>query len=218
MLRQGIYDDRRAAGRDLARHLKAYAGRDDVVVLGLPRGGIPVAYEVARALHAPLDAFVVRKLGYPMHEELAVGAVASGGTVVLDRALVVHLTQADLDAMVRKALAELQRREAVYRGGRPMPAIAGKTVILVDDGLATGSTMLAAIRTMRKLGPEKVVVAVPVASPHAVDLLTKEADEVVSPSADEGFYAVGQYYADFSPTTDAEVRTLLASSAEERRR
>jgi predicted phosphoribosyltransferase len=178
---------------------------------------VPVAYEVAKALHAPMDVFIVRKLGIPGHEELAMGAVASGGVRVLNDQVVRGLSIPDsvIDAVANWELRELERRERVYRGNRPPPDVTGKTVILVDDGLATGSTMLAAVQALRKLGPARIVVAVPVASPDTCELLKEHVDETVCATMPEPFYAVGLWYRDFSQTTDEEVRELLERSAAE---
>jgi predicted phosphoribosyltransferase len=207
------FRDRSEAGRLLAERLAHYAGRDDVIVLALPRGGVPVGYEVAKALHAPLDVFVVRKLGVPGHEELAMGAIASGGVMVLDPEVVraVGLGEEQLRAVVQRELRELERREAAYRGGREPLDVKGKVVILVDDGLATGSTMKAAALAVRKLEPAKVVVAVPVAARQTCDEFRSEVDEVVCGITPEPFRAVGLWYDDFSQTTDDEVRELLGS-------
>src|SRR4051794_6259739 len=174
------FRNRAEAGRLLAERLRQFAGRDDVVVLGLPRGGVPVAFEVARALDAPLDVFLVRKLGVPGHEELAFGAIASGGTRVLNQQLIdsLNLPRETIEAVASRELQELQRRERAYRGDRSPPDLTGRTVILVDDGLATGSTMLAAIHAVRRDDPARVVVAVPVAAPEVCDALRAEADEV----------------------------------------
>jgi predicted phosphoribosyltransferase len=208
------FRDRREAGRQLARYLAAYANRPDVLVFALPRGGVPVAYEVARALNAPLDVYMVRKLGLPGHEELAMGAVASGGVRVLNRDVVEELDipQYVIDAVAQKELQELERRERVYRGDRPFPDVRGKTVILVDDGLATGSTMRAAARALRQLGPARLVVAVPTSSRETCDALRNEVDDIVCAITPEPFYAVGLWYDDFSQTTDEEVRELLAAA------
>jgi predicted phosphoribosyltransferase len=215
-----LFPDRTEAGRLLAARLEKYAGKPDVIVLALPRGGVPVAYEVARALHAPLDVFVVRKLGIPGHEELAMGAVATGGVRVLNDQAVRGLSIPNyvIDAVADWELRELERRERVYRGDRPPPEVRGKTVILVDDGLATGSTMLAAVRAMRQHGPARIVVAAPVASPDTCELLKGSVDEVVCAATPEPFYAVGLWYRDFSQTTDEEVRELLTRSAAETER
>jgi erythromycin esterase-like protein/predicted phosphoribosyltransferase len=211
-MEQGRFRDRREAGRLLADKLTAYAGRPDVIVLALPRGGVPVGYEVARALGAPLDVFVVRKLGVPGYEELAMGAVATGGVRVLNDQIVERLRIPDyvIDAVAAREEQELRRREILYRGGRPPPDIHGRTVILVDDGLATGSTMLAAIKALRQQQPARIVVAVPVASSDTCERLQPEADEVICAVTPEPFYAVGHWYEDFSQTTDDEVRALLA--------
>jgi predicted phosphoribosyltransferase len=211
-----VYRDRIEAGRVLAERLGAYADRPDVIVLALPRGGVPVGYEVARALHAPLDVFIVRKLGVPGHEELAMGAVATGGVRVLNEQVVRGLRIPDsvIDAVASWELEELRRRERLYRGERPPPDVRGKTVILVDDGLATGSTMLAAVRALRQQQPARIVVAVPIAAPDTCELLRAEVDDVVCAVTPEPFYAVGLWYRDFSQTTDEEVRELLAQATE----
>lgn len=207
------YFDRTDAGIRLAGHLAAYVGRADVVVLGLPRGGVPVAAEVARALGAPLDVFCVRKLGVPGEPELAMGAIATGGVVVVNEAVVAEISvPPDLVAEVAAAeRAELDRRERAYRGDRPPLPLAGRTVVLVDDGLATGASMRAAVRAVRSAGPARVVVAVPVAAAETCRSLEAEADEVVCPLAPKGFRAVGGWYEDFSATSDDEVRRCLTS-------
>jgi len=189
-----------------------YAGRSDVLVLALPRGGVPVAFEVARALGAPLDVFLVRKLGVPGQEELAMGAIASGGVRVVNEAVVRHLDIAPevLDAVAAREQEELERRERAYRDERPAPDVRGRTVILVDDGLATGSTMRAAALALRQKGPARVVVAVPVASREACEEFRGEVDDVVCAATPEPFMGVGRWYEDFSQTTDEEVRSLLA--------
>jgi predicted phosphoribosyltransferase len=211
-----VFRDRTEAGRVLAERLAAYANRPDVVVLALPRGGVPVAYEVARALHAPLDVFIVRKLGLPGHEELAMGAVASGGLMVLNDQVVraLRIPNSVIESVAAWEQEELARRERLYRGDRPPPDVRGKTVILVDDGLATGSTMLAAVKALRQQQPARIVVAVPIASPDTCELLRTEVDDVVCAATPEPFYAVGLWYRDFSQTTDDEVRELLALSTE----
>ena len=210
------FRDRTEAGRHLARELDRYAGRDDVVVLALPRGGVPVGYEVAKALVAPLDVFVVRKLGVPRHRELAMGAIASGGLIVLDDELVRRLGIPE--EMIRRAIAdelrELERREAAYRGDREPPQLEGKTVILVDDGLATGATMRAAALAVRAQNPARVILAVPVAAAETCGRLRDGVEEVVCALTPEPFYAVGFWYDDFSQTSDEEVRELLARTAE----
>ena len=203
------FHDRREAGRLLAEKLTAYADRPDVLVLALPRGGVPVAYEVARALRAPLDVFIVRKLGVPGYEELAMGA---GGVRVLNDQVVNGLRIPDyvIDAVTAWEQQELARRESLYRGERPPPDVRGKTVILVDDGLATGSTMQAAVAALRQQQPARIVVAVPTAAPETCDALRAEVDEVICAITPEPFHSVGLWYKDFSQTTDDEVRELLA--------
>jgi predicted phosphoribosyltransferase len=209
------FRDRREAGGRLAAHLAAYAGRPDVVVLALPRGGVPVASEVARALGAPLDVFLVRKLGVPFHRELAMGAIASGGVRVLNTAILeaLGIPVEAVDAVAREEEAELARREREYRGDRAAPDVRGKVVILVDDGLATGATMRAAATALRRLGPARIVVAVPTASAEACADLAEAADEVVCAETPAPFLAVGAWYEDFSETTDDDVRRLLAQAA-----
>jgi putative phosphoribosyl transferase len=208
--------DRTDAGRRLAARLTAYADRSDVVVLGLPRGGVPVAYEVARALHAPLDVFVVRKLGVPGHEELAMGAIATGGVRVLNDNVVGMLNIPDsiIDGVARKEGIELERRERAYRGDRPPTPVKGRTVILIDDGLATGSTMRAALAALRRQGPAKVVVAVPIGAVETCAAFESEAEETICAETPEPFYAVGAWYRDFSETTDEEVHDLLERAAD----
>ena len=209
------FRDRREAGARLARALGMYAGRPDVIVLALPRGGVPVASEVAHALNAPLDVFLVRKLGVPSHRELAMGAIASGGVRVINTAIVDALgipTEA-IDAIAREEAAELARRECLYRGTRPAPDVRGKTIILVDDGLATGATMRAAVMALRRLGPTRIVAAVPTAAAEACADMAEVADEVVCAETPEPFVAVGAWYADFSETSDEDVRRLLAEAA-----
>ena len=210
--RPGLFRDRREAGRVLAEKLVAYANRPDVLVLALPRGGVPVAYEVAQALSAPFDVFVVRKLGVPGYEELAMGAVATGGVRVLNDQLVESLgiPEQMIDAAALREQQELARRERLYRGGRPPPDVRGRTVILVDDGLATGATMRAAIEALRRQNPARIVVAVPTASPETCEEMKSKADEVICAITPEPFHAVGRWYQDFSQTTDEEVRVLLA--------
>jgi putative phosphoribosyl transferase len=212
MMEGPTFRDREHAGRALAQHLDAYANRSDVAVLGLPRGGVPVAWEVARALGAPLDVFVVRKLGLPGQEELAMGAIASGGVRVLNEEVLdlAAINEALVAAVAAEEQRELERQEREYRGGRPPLDVRGRTVILVDDGLATGSSMRAAALALRAQDPARVVVAVPVAAGETCDTLAQEADEVVCPLRPEPFHAVGLWYDDFSQVTDDQVRELLA--------
>ena len=211
-----VYRDRREAGQALADNLRHYAGRTDIVVLALPRGGVPVAYEVARALRAPLDIFVVRKLGVPGHEELAMGAVASGGARVLNEDVVrgLGIPEHAIDAVATWERRELARRERLYRDGRAAPDVRGKTVILVDDGLATGASMQAAIAALREHQPATIVVAVPTASRETCEALLEHVDDVICATTPEPFHAVGFWYEDFSQTTDEEVRELLARAAQ----
>jgi putative phosphoribosyl transferase len=210
------FRDRTEAGRYLAELLQNYAGRDNVVLLALPRGGVPVAYEVAKSLGAPLDVFVVRKLGVPGRPELAMGAIATGGVLVLDEGLVRRLgiTEEQIRRTVESELRELERREASYRGGRDPPNLEGKTVILVDDGLATGATMRAAALAVRKYNPDRVVVAVPVAAEQTCDEFRYDVDEIICGVTPQPFHAVGLWYEDFSQTSDEEVRELLARANE----
>jgi erythromycin esterase-like protein/predicted phosphoribosyltransferase len=211
----GLFRDRRDAGRVLAEKLAAYANRPDVLVMALPRGGVPVAYEVARALGAPLDVFVVRKLGVPGYEELAMGAVATGGVRVLNDQLVKRLGIPDhvIKAVTTRERQELARRERLYRDGRPPPDISGRTVILVDDGLATGATMQAAVEALRQQNPARIVVAVPTASPDTCEEMKAKADDVICAITPQPFDAVGRWYQDFSQTTDEEVGALLARTS-----
>jgi predicted phosphoribosyltransferase len=199
------------AGRRLAEKLAAYADRPDVLVLALPRGGVPVGFEVARALGAPLDVFLVRKLGVPRYEELAMGAVATGGVRVLNDDIVrgLGISEHEIDAAVARELQELARRERLYRADRPPPDVAGRTVLLVDDGLATGATMRAAVAALRQQQPARIVIAAPTASPDTCEAIKAEADDVVCAMTPEPFFAVGHWYEDFTQTTDNEVRELL---------
>jgi putative phosphoribosyl transferase len=210
------FRDRSEAGRTLAEELSRYAAREDVVVLALPRGGVPVGYELAKALGTPLDVLVARKLGVPGYPELAMGALASGGAAVLDQALVQRLgiSEDAIRQVVAQEAQELERREAAYRDGRPPPDLRGKTVILVDDGLATGATMRAAALAVKKQGPARVVVAVPVASAQTCDEFRGDVDEVICAVTPEPFYAVGLWYENFDQTPDEEVRELLARAAD----
>jgi predicted phosphoribosyltransferase len=208
------FSDRREAGTVLATQLDIYRGHDDVVVLGLPRGGVPVAFEIATRLAAPLDVFVVRKLGVPGHAELAMGAIASGNIRVLNDEVVrwYGLSPTVIDDVARVEQIELERREDTYRNGQPLVDLKGRTVILVDDGLATGSTMKAAVQAVRVKDPARIVVAVPVGARDTCRALTEIADEVVCARMPEPFSAVGLWYHDFSQTTDEEVRDLLEQS------
>ena len=210
------FSNRAEAGRFLAEKLGNYAERDDVIVLGLPRGGVPVAYEVAQRLRAPLDVFIVRKLGVPGFEELAAGAIASGGVRVLNEDVVRALPHADeiIESVTARETAELERREQSYRNGRPPPELRDRIVILVDDGLATGATMRAAVAALRRRGAAKIIVAVPVGAPETCRELKELVDEIVCAIAPEFFQAVGQYYEDFSQTSDEEVRDLLKRASE----
>lgn len=211
---QTRFRDRTEAGRLLARALAAYTHRSGVVVLALPRGGVPVAFEVAHALGGPLDIFVVRKLGVPGHEELAMGAIASGGVRVVNEEVVSSLgiSEAAMEIVAKRELQELQRRERTYRNGRHAPDVSGSTVILVDDGIATGSTMRAAIQALRKLGAGRIVVATPTAAWYTAQEMQTEVDEFVSLLTPEDFGGVGRWYENFSQTTDEEVRQLLERS------
>ena len=206
------FRDRVQAGQLLANALTKYANRDDVIVLGLPRGGVPVAFEVASKLNAPLDVFVVCKLGVPGQRELALGAIATGGVRVLNQEVVDELgiSQLTIDAIATEEQKELARRELAYRGHGASPKLRGRIVILVDDGIATGSTMRAAVRAVRRQEPARIVVAVPTAAASACFSLEREADEVIALMKPEEFYAVGQWYENFSQTRDAEVTALLA--------
>ncbi len=206
--------NRRDAGRTLATYLSRYAGRDDVIVLALPRGGVPVAYEVAQALGAPLDLFLVRKLGTPGHRELAMGAIASGGIRVLNKDVVrwYSIPESVIEAVVREEQQELERRERAYREDRPAPDLRNRIVILIDDGLATGSTMRAAAQAVRERQPSRVVVAVPVGARETCAELAAYADEVACARMPEPFSSVGQWYLDFDQTDDEEVRALLQKS------
>jgi putative phosphoribosyl transferase len=212
-----LFRDRTEAGRQLAAKLTAYADRPNVLILALPRGGVPIAFEVAKALHAPLDVFLVRKLGVPGQEELAMGAIASGGVRVLNEDVVrmLPISEEELDAVAAQEQQELERRERSYRGDRSPPNVRGRTVILVDDGLATGSTMRAAVAALRQQGPGYIVVAVPVGAAETCAEFEAEADETICARMPDPFYAVGLWYGDFSQTTDEEVHDLLERAAEE---
>lgn len=206
-----LFKDRHEAGRRLARQLAGYAGQPDAIVLGLPRGGVVVAYEVARALRLPLDVFLVRKLGAPGHEELAIGAIASGGVRVVNQAAIegLSISRKELDAITRREQQELARREQAYRGGQPPLELKGKTTILVDDGLATGASMYAAVAALKQPGLARIVVAVPTASPDTCRTFEELVDRVFCTYTPQPFYGVGQWYEDFSQTADDEVRQLL---------
>ncbi|ARG97883.1 phosphoribosyltransferase [Legionella micdadei] len=206
--------DRYEAGTMLAGLLEDYAHKPNTIVLALPRGGVPVAYEVAATLSIPLEVFIVRKLGVPGHEELAMGAIATGGTVFFNQEILdsLNLPEAAIQRVIKAEEAELERRESVYRKGRPPLKITGKTIILVDDGVATGATMFAALKALRQLKPASIIVAVPVAAQSTCEELTKLADKLVCPLRPVNFYAVGLWYEDFSQTTDEEVFTLLTKA------
>lgn len=209
------FANRREAGVELASKLRHYAGRNDVVVLALPRGGVPVAFEIAEALDAPLDIFLVRKLGMPGHPEYAMGALASGGVRVLSEDVVraYGIPQAAIEVVARQEQAELERRERQYRKGRSLTDLRGRVVILVDDGLATGSTMKAAVQAVRQHRPARVIVAVPVGAPSTCEEFADVTDETICARTPEPFSAVGQWYLDFSQTSDEEVQTLLNEHA-----
>jgi len=209
-----FFHDRLDAGRQLATRLQRYANRDDVVVLALPRGGGPVGYEVARSLGAPLDVFVVRKLGVPGQEELAMGALASGGVRVLNESVLQHLSvsEAEIEEVTKRERQELLRRERLYRGGLPPISVRDRIAIVVDDGLATGSTMRAAVAALRKLRPSRIVVAVPVGAPEVCASFETIADDMVCVQEPEHLHAVGVWYDDFRQTSDEEVRELLDSA------
>src|SRR5688572_16601657 len=209
-----IFRDRREAGKLLGAELAEYVGRDDVVVLALPRGGVPVAYEVAQALAAPLDVFLVRKLGVPGHEELAMGAVASGGALVLNREVLefMHIPLPIVEDVAQREAAEVVRRDAMYRDETPLLRVEGRTVLLVDDGLATGASMRAALSALRVLEPTRLIAAVPIAAPDACAQLLDVAHEVICAHTPEQFRAVGLWYKNFEQTSDDEVRLLLATN------
>ncbi len=209
-----VFRDRRDAGRFLAARLGAYAGRDDVVVLALPRGGVPVGFEVASSLGAPLDVFLVRKLGVPGHEELALGALGSGGAIVLNDDVIeaLGIDRETIEEVVGAEQRELERRERLYRHDRPPVPVGGKVVIVVDDGLATGASMRAAVAALRRHDPSRIVVAVTVAPRETCSVLRDEADETVCAITPVSFYAVGAHYDDFTQTTDEEVRELLRAA------
>jgi putative phosphoribosyl transferase len=215
-LEQMLFQDRVEAGIKLASQLRQYANRKDVIVLGIPRGGVPVAFEVAKALNAPLDVFVSRKLGVPGQEELAFGAIASGGVRVLDREIVegAGISDRQIELITEKARNELERREKLYRGDRPSLKLERQTVILVDDGIATGSSVRAAIQALKQLNPAKIVIGVPVAPLTTCNRLKREVDELVCVNTPKYFYAIGQFYADFSQVSDHEVTELLQKASQ----
>ena len=212
-----IFADRAEAGRRVAAKLAGYAGRADVLVLGIPRGGVAVAAEVARAIDAPMDVFLSRKMGVPGQEELAFGALASGGVRVLDQELIreLNISSEDIERIAERVKSELERRERVYRGGRSALNVTGKTVVLVDDGIATGSSMMAAIQTLRRMRPARLVLAVPVAPASTCKRLREQVDELICIHAPEKFYAIGQFYENFTQATDEEVVELLRGAAQE---
>jgi putative phosphoribosyl transferase len=214
-----IFANRTEAGQKLAQRLKKYANRSDVIVLGAPRGGVPVAFEVATHLGAPLDVFMLRKLGVPGHEEFAFGAIASGGVRIVDRDTVegLGITGLDIERITRAEEQELERREQAYRGGRPRLDVSGRTVILVDDGIATGSSVRAAIRALRQMKPARIVIAVPVAPSSTCSRLKSEVDELVCVEMPEPFYGVGQFYDDFSQVSDEEVKERLDNASRQHR-
>jgi predicted phosphoribosyltransferase len=214
---QPHFRDRTDAGEKLAARLTAYRDDPRVIVLALPRGGVPVAYPVARALRAPLDVFLVRKLGVPGHVELAMGAIASGGVRVLNDTVVnaLKIPQSVIDAVAGQEQQELERREQAYRGGRPRPDLQGKVCILVDDGLATGASMHAAVAGLRAQDPAKIIVAVPTAAPETCEMFESEVDAIICAITPEPFYGVGMWYADFAQTTDEEVKRYLRRAADE---
>ena len=218
MLVQPLFRDRAQAGRILARLLRSCVKEHNAVVLALPRGGVPVGFEVAQALHADLDVFIVRKLGVPGHEELAMGAIAGGGLRVLNHHIIsqLGLSAAVIDQVARREQEQIEIRERLYRKGRPALSVTGRPVILVDDGLATGASMLAAARALREQAPAKIIVAVPVAAPQACEEFQQHVEEVVCAATPQLFHAVGVWYEDFSQTSDAEVQELLQRVAQER--
>jgi len=213
-----IFQNRAEAGQQLASHLEKYANRDDVIVLAVPRGGVPIAFEVARALNLPLDIFVLRKLGVPGHEEFAFGAIGSGGVRVLDGQVVqsLGLSNMVIDLITRAERAELARREQIYRGRRPPLNVRGKIVILADDGIATGASLTAGVHAVRQMQPAAIVIAAPVAPRSTVKRLRHEVDDVVCVETPERFYGVGRFYHDFSQVSDEEVNALLDSAYRQR--
>lgn len=208
------FHDRRHAGRQLAEKLRRFAGHDDVIVLALPRGGVPVAFEIAQALRVPMDVLIVRKLGVPGQEELAFGAIASGGVRVLTSDVVIEagIDTPTIERVTAEQLREVTRRELAYRGHRPHPLLKDKTILLVDDGIATGSSMLAAIRVAQAYAPKAIVLAVPVAAPEALEMLASEVDEIDCLLAPRRLYGIGEWYEDFAQLSDDDVRALLSQS------
>lgn len=215
-MNNSIFENRSQAGQRLAKSLMIYANRDEVIVLGLPRGGVPVAYEVAKQLRAPLDVLMVRKLGVPGHEELAMGAIATGGVQVVHHAVIraLGISHQAFEAEAAVQMRELRRREEAYRGHTVTPEIKGRIVILVDDGIATGSTLRAAVQALRQQNPKKIIIAVPIADPDSCTELESQVDELIALEKPDDFRSVGQWYQDFAQTTDAEVKFLLASSTD----
>jgi len=213
----GLFKDRQDAGRRLAEKLSDYAGRNDVIVLGLPRGGVPVAFEVAKALNAPLDVFLVRKLGAPGNPELAMGAIASGGVIVLNDDIIRSFTVSErtIEIVAAGETDELKRRESVYRGNRPMADMRGRCAILVDDGLATGASMRAAVAALGRLEPARIVIAVPTSAPETCAAFETEVDTIICAETPQPFNAVGLWYDDFSQTTDAEVQDYMRRAGKE---
>ncbi|MDW7733194.1 MAG: phosphoribosyltransferase [Methanolobus sp.] len=211
-----VFKDRTDAGRKLAEELAEYSGRKDVILLALPRGGVPVAFEVAKELGLELDVFIVRKLGAPGYEELAMGAISSGGTKVMNMGVVqsLQISGAAIDSVVAAERKELERREELYRKGKPKLDVTGKTAILIDDGLATGATMKAAVQALRTQDPEKIIVAVPTASREACEEFAADVDKTVCLTTPEPFYGVGAWYEDFSQTSDKEVCDLLKKTVD----
>jgi putative phosphoribosyl transferase len=211
-----LFTDRTHAGKELAKALTAYTDHPDSIVLALPRGGVPIAFEIANVLHAPLDVFIVRKLGAPGQPELAMGAIASGGLRVMNDDILgmLRVSEATIAATIAEEQQELERREGLYRGDRPALKIAGKTVIVVDDGIATGATMRAAVRALKAQQPARLIVAIPTAAVDTCHALRQEVDEVVCLATPEPYIAVGRWYKDFAQTSDAEVQALLAQSSQ----
>ena len=211
-----IFNDRYEAGKVLAEYLKQYQNKPDVIVLALPRGGVPVAFEIAKSLNAPLDVFIVRKLGVPWHEELAMGAIASGGTVIFNDNIVqqLNITKPIINQVIDTEENELKRREIMYRGKRPFPNLKNKTIILVDDGIATGATMKVAIKGLREHSPAKIIVAAPVAALETYEEIEKLVDHIICPLVPTDFYAVAKWYVNFPQTSDEEVFDIMSKAKE----